>query len=166
MKRISTLLSTSLATLAVAALPAQAVNPHFLSVTGQISGTNLIVSFKEAGLGNNQNIDYTASANSTATYVCVNRGGKNPSAQNKETVSGPVSATGTFNSGNNGQVTASLAILPPSPGAFSCPPGQSLELARVTYSNVQLSDDTNGIVIAFQQTFDTGCLLPNVKGAC
>ena len=34
-------------------------------------------------------IDYTASAQATASSVCVNNGGQNPSAQNKETVNGP-----------------------------------------------------------------------------
>jgi hypothetical protein len=91
---------------------ALAVSPQFVSASANLSGTNLIVSFKEAGLGTNQQITYAASAYSTVTYVCVNRGGANPSAQNKTTISGPVSATGTFSSGKNGQVTASLR--PPS----------------------------------------------------
>lgn len=99
-------------------------------------------------------------------YVCVNRGGKNPSAQNKELVAGPVSATGTFNSGKNGQVTASLAILPPGPGGFTCPPGQSQEIAQVIYTNVRITDDTNNVSLPFNHTFDTGCLPPNVKGSC
>ncbi|MEU7835417.1 MULTISPECIES: hypothetical protein [unclassified Nonomuraea] len=166
MKRLSILVSTPLALLVAAALPAQAVSPHFVSASAQLGGTNLIVSFKEAGLGTNENIDYVASATSTATYVCVNRGGKNPSAQNKQVNSGEVTATGTFSSGRNGQVTASLAILPPSAGTFSCPPGQSLEIAQVTYTSVKITDDTNGVTASIPGTFDTGCLLPNVRGAC
>jgi hypothetical protein len=53
-----------------------------------------------------------------------------------------VIATGTFNSGRNGQDTASLTVSPPL-SDISCPPEQGLELASVTYTNVGLSDTTN-----------------------
>jgi hypothetical protein len=43
---------------------------------------------KEAGLGDNQLVDYVASADASATYACINGGGKHPQAQNKETVNG------------------------------------------------------------------------------
>ncbi len=71
-------------------LPALAVSPHFISATRTLNGNgSLTVNFKEAGLGTNQNINYILTAQATATYVCVNKGGTNPSAQNKTTVSGP-----------------------------------------------------------------------------
>jgi hypothetical protein len=153
---------------AVAALStaALATSPHFVRADAQLSGANLVVSFKEAGLGTNQLITYVANADATATYVCVNRGGGNPSASNKTTVSGPVSATGTFSSGKNGQVTASLTLMPPGPGGFTCPNGQSREIAQVTYTNVSITDTTNGVTESIPGTFATGCLLPNVRGAC
>jgi hypothetical protein len=165
MKRALLVICTPLLLLLAMATPAYADSPHFVRASGQLSGTNLVVSFKEAGLGTNQNIDYLLTASATATYVCVNRGGANPSAQNKTTVSGPVTATGTFNSGKNGQVTASLTASPPGPGSFSCPPGQSREIARVTYSNVVLTDTTNSVSVTLG-AFDSGCLLPDVRGAC
>ena len=159
------LLAAILAMSLVAAAPALAVSPHFVSSNATLNqnGT-LTVNFKEAGLGTNQNINYLLSADATATYVCVNRGGANPSAQNKTTVAGPVSATGTFSSGKNGQVTSSLTVSPPASN-ISCPPGQSLELASVSYTNVVLTDTTNNVSIAVGD-FDSGCLLPNVRGAC
>jgi hypothetical protein len=162
-------LITGIATVAVVAALAPvalAVSPHFINASAKLSGANLDVSFKEAGLGTNQLINYTATADATATYVCVNRGGSNPSASNKTTVSGPVSASGTFSSGKNGNVTASLTLNPPSPGSFSCPPGQSQAIAQVTYTNVQITDTTNGITESIPGTFTTGCLLPDVRGAC
>jgi hypothetical protein len=164
MRRTIAIVAAVLTALAFA-VPAHAVSPHFIRATGTINddGT-LTVSFKEAGLGTNQNIDYVLSGDGTATYVCVNRGGANPSAQNKTTVSGPVEASGTFNSGKNGQVTASLTLSPP-PSDISCPPGQSLELAQASYTGVVLTDTTNAVSIAVGD-FDTGCLLPNVRGAC
>ena len=165
-KRLLIALCAPLVLIVAAATPAHAVSPHFVSASANLSGTNLVVNFKEAGLGTNQLITYTATANATATYVCVNNGGGNPSASNKTTVSGPVSATGTFSSGKNGQVTASLTLSPPGPGGFSCPPGQTQAIAQVTYTDVAITDTTNGITEPIPGTFSTGCLLPNVRGAC
>ena len=165
MRKIGIIAVLSLMALALAAVPALADNPHFIRASGNLNANgSLTVSFKEAGLGTNQNIDYTLTADATATYVCVNRGGANPSAQNKTTVAGPVSASGTFNSGKNGQVTASLTVNPP-PSDISCPPGQSLQLASVSYTNVVLTDTTNNVTIALGD-FSSGCLLPRVRGAC
>jgi len=167
MKKLFVALIAACGLLFGAAGAAQAASPHFIFARGDLSGTNLDVNFKEAGLGTNQLITYVTNADSTATYVCVNRGGANPSAQNKTTVSGPVSATGTFSSGKNGQVTASLTLMPPDSGGFTCPSGQSLEIAQVTYTNVTVTDTTNGITEPVEGSpFDTGCLLPNVRGAC
>jgi hypothetical protein len=166
MKRILVLLFAPLLLMVAFALPAGAVSPHFVRADAALSGTSLTVSFKEAGLGTNQLITYVASADATATYVCVNRGGANPSAANKTTVTAPVSETGTFSSGKNGQVTASLTIAPPGPGSFTCPSGQSLELASASYTNVAITDTTNNVTEPIAGTFSTGCLLPNVRGAC
>ena len=164
--KLSAMLVAALLTLALSVSAVFAVSPHFISASANLSGANLTVSFKEAGLGTNQLITYVASADATAVYVCVNNGGGNPSAKNKTQVSGPVSASGTFSSGKNGNVNASLTLNPPSAGSFSCPSGQDLELASVSYTNVAISDTTNGITEPIAGTFTTGCLLPNVRGAC
>jgi hypothetical protein len=157
--------AAGIAAAALAVPVALAVSPHFVSASGTLNANgSLTVNFKEAGLGTNQNIDYVLSGDATATYVCVNNGGANPSAKNKTTVAGPVSASGTFNSGKNGNVTASLTVNPP-PSDISCPSGQSLELASVSYTNVTLTDTTDNISVALG-TFSSGCLLPNVRGAC
>src|SRR5215475_15137272 len=123
-----------------------AQSPHFVGkVTTTLVDGNAVVSWKEAGLGNNQLITYVASADATATYNCVNGGGQCPNAANKVTVSGPVTATGTFSSGDNGQITQSLTLEPPGPGEFSCPGGQTLTLSEVSYSNITITDTTNNI---------------------
>jgi hypothetical protein len=123
---------------------------------------SLAVNFEEAGLGPNQLINDALTTDATATYVCVKSDGHK--AQTKTTVAGPVSASGTFNSGKNGEVTASLTVAPPS-SDISCPPKQSLELASVSYTNVVLTDTTNSVSIEVGD-FSSGCLLPNVTGAC
>jgi len=160
-----------LAGVIMAAAPAAlAQSPHFVSAGGTVNTDgSLTVNFKEAGLGNNQLIHYAATANASATYVCVNKGGANPSAGNKTTVSGPVSAEGTFNSGKNGNITASLTLTPPPPPpppGFACPPGQKgPQLAQVSYTSVSLTDTTNNIAAPIAGTF-SACVLPNVRGAC
>src|SRR5215475_15746640 len=123
----------------------RAQNAHFIKATATLEDGNAVVSWKEAGLGDNQLITYVASADATATFNCVNGGGQCPNAANKVTVSGPVSATGTFSSGKNGQITASLTLEPPGPGEFSCPGGQTLTLSEVSYSNITITDTTNNI---------------------
>lgn len=123
-----------------------AQNPHFVGKPrATLSGNNVNVCFKEAGLGNNQNITYVASANATATYVCVNNGGQCPNAANKTTVSGPVSSTGTFNSGQNGTISQCLQISPPSAGTFTCPSGQTLTLSQVSYTDIAITDTTTPV---------------------
>lgn len=123
---------------------------------------SLAVNFKEAGLGANQSIEYALTADATATYVCVKTDGYK--AQTKTMVAGPLSASATFNSGKNGDVTASLTGSPPS-SDISCPPKQSLELASASYTNVVLADSTNDVSIEVGD-FSSGCLLPDVTGAC
>jgi hypothetical protein len=134
------------AALACAGAVAWAQSYHFVGpVTSTLVGTDVQVSWKEAGLGNNQKIDYVATADATATFHCVNNGGQCPDAANKVTVSGPVTATGTFTSGQNGHITASLILEPPGPGTFTCPSGQNVTLTEVSYSNIKITDTTNNI---------------------
>jgi hypothetical protein len=125
-----------------------AQHAHFVGkVTATLTAENdAQVCWKEAGLGNNALIEYTATADGTSTFVCVNHGGQCPNAANKITVHGPVSATGTFSSGQNGQITQCLTIDPPGPGTFACPGGQTRTLADVSFTNLSISDDTNDIV--------------------
>src|SRR5260370_6039511 len=104
------------------------------------SGARLATGFKEVGLGSTTTTEkITLSAVGTATYGCINGGGKLPSASNKETVSGPVSGSGNFPV-RNGQTTGgSISAGPPSAGSFTCPSGQKLLLAFVSYTSVLLT---------------------------
>ncbi len=125
-------------------LSMSAQSPHFSRVVAALRGENVVVSFKEAGLGNNQLISYTASANGTAIYACINNGGKNPSAANKVSVNGPVSASALISSGKNGTVTGSVTISPV-PSENFCPNGQTFILAYVSYSGIRITDTTNNV---------------------
>ncbi len=138
--------------------------PHFISASATVdSSGNLVATFKEAGLGTTVSTEtINLSADSTATYACINGGGNHPKASNKETVSGPVSNTGKFPV-RNGQTKGSITVAPTGPGSFSCPSGQKLVLAFVSYTNVTLTGlagDTANIPGTF-----SACLFPGV-GIC
>jgi hypothetical protein len=102
-----------------------------------------VVNWDERGLGN-LNIDYTLTADASAVFACINGGGNHPQAANKETVNAEVSASGSFEP-RNGRITASLTAGPPSAGGFTCPGGQRLVLASVSYTNIVLTDTSNGV---------------------
>ena len=136
---------------------ATAQNAHFVraSATGPDAAGNLAVNFKIAGLGDNQTITVTASADATAVYACQNNGGNFPSDPKKQQVSGPVSASGDFTSGKNGSVTDSLTLMPPA-STLDCPGGQRDVLASVSYTNVAVSSPGVGTVTipgTFSRTF-------------
>jgi hypothetical protein len=128
------------------AAPVLAANPHFIWVKASADeDANLIVEFKEAGLGNNQLVQIEARADAVAAYACQNKGGKFPHAANKHLVAEPVSAAGEFESGKNGNVTDSITVSPPeadAPPDF-CPGKQHLELVGVRYENIQACDVTD-----------------------
>ena len=144
MKKKSLLVTVAVVvTVVLSATAAHAVAAKFHSATGAVNnGGALVVSFDERGLGGD-NIDYTLTADASAVFACINGGGKHPQAANKETVNSEVSASGSFEV-KNGRVVASLTAGPPSAGDFSCPSGQRLVFASVSYSNIVLTDTTNG----------------------
>jgi hypothetical protein len=156
------ILRTSLAALAIVALGATAASagtghPHFIksatSVT--LSGKNLEVTFKEAGLPSGAVETITTSATATTTYECVNGGGHNPKASNKTTTVTHVSKSGTFTANKNGNVVGTQTLSPPTASqlGFSCPPGQTVTFVSVTYSNVTVTDETSGASISLPGTF-------------
>src|SRR5260370_24713125 len=116
--------------------------PHFASATSSVNNSGaLAVSFDERGLGNG-NINYTLTAHGSATYACINKGGNHPQAANKETVNSEVSAAPSFEA-KNGPVQASLSARPLSAGSFSCPGGERLRLAAVSFTEVLVPGTTN-----------------------
>jgi len=118
---------------------------HFFSASASINDSGaLVVAWDESGVGQ-QTVSYALTANGTATYACINGGGNHPKATNKATVNGPVSASGSFPATKNGRIVGSLSAGPPSAGSFSCPSGQTLVLASVSYSNIVLTDTTNDV---------------------
>jgi hypothetical protein len=160
-------LATALAAIVLTAGPAAADSPHFISEgTASIlsSGAYQVSKFKEAGLGNTVSTEsITLSATATATYACVNGGGKHPKATNKASTTGQVSNTGSFPV-RNGSTTGTLAVGPPPAPAFSppCNPPMTVVIAQVSYTNVVLTGlagDTSA------EPSLSACLFPGI-GIC
>lgn len=128
---------------------ATAIHPHFTraSAAGPSATGDLAVSFKLAGLGDNQTLTITASVQASAVYACRNHGGNFPSDPKKTESTGVVTASGEFTSGKNGQITGGLTVRPPA-ATLSCPPGQKVVLVSVTYSGVRIDAGVASISVS------------------
>ena len=124
---------------AIAAPAAWAGSPHFIQSATSVSRSDstLTVSGKEAGLGNELQVNDVLSA----TALCINGGGNHPKAANKESVS----TEGTFPV-QNGKADFSLSVT----ASFSpsCSPPMTVE-----FTNVSVTDTTNGITLNIPGTF-------------
>jgi hypothetical protein len=125
-------------------------SPHFIAKpTGvSLSGSDLISTFKEAGLSAGSTVTIVTSGDAAITYECVNGGGNNPSASNKTTTSTQFGTSGEFTAEKNGSLTGSQTTSAPSAASlgFACPGGQQVVLVSVSYSNVFINDTTTGSV--------------------
>ena len=126
-----TCLAAALGAFALVAPSAFAGNPHFVddTVTATRTGNALSVTGKEAGLGDESQVHIVV----TATAQCINPGGHNPEAANKQSVS----AAGDFPV-QNGQAQFSLSVT----ATFQpdCTPPMT-----VAFTDVTVSDVTGGL---------------------
>lgn len=168
MRRLLIMIISCVATMILGAGVAAAApngNPHFIknATSASLSGSSLVVSFKEAGLpsGAVETVQVTATA--TENWFCVNNGSGNPQASNKRTSVSTASASGQFTADINGNITGSLTVTAPAaPAGFSCPSGQTLELGSITYSSITITDLTSGATLSLG-TVSSGCLLSGVR---
>jgi hypothetical protein len=118
---------------------------HFFSdTTASVANSGaLTVHIDEAGLGTGE-VLYSLSAEASATYACINGGGNHPKAANKETFHEQLSEGASFQP-KHGRVQADMSAGPLSAGSFTCPGGQKLVLAAVSYSNIVLTDTINKV---------------------
>jgi len=115
---------------------------HFFSADASVASSGaLVVAFDETGLGNTD-VNYTLTAQATAVYACFNNGSKHPAASNKV---GPSALSASLSNvkPKNGRVISSITVGPPANTTLSCPSGQNLVLACVSYSDILLTDTTN-----------------------
>jgi hypothetical protein len=148
------------------ASPAYAGLPHFKTVSvslaaGSSAATrsaassaatsaelpDLLFTWIEVGLGT-PDVNYTLSTVVTATFGCVNGGGKHPSATNKITITAPVKTTVGLTADKNGRITGSVVLDTGSvspPTSFSCPSGQTLAALSAIFTQNMITDMTNGV---------------------
>jgi len=124
-------------TLVLGTQAAFAGSPHFVTADASRSGNTLSVAFKEAGLGNEQQVHVVLSA----TALCINGGGKHPRAVNKESVS----AADDFPV-QNGKAEGTLSVT----ATFQpeCVPPMTVQFTDVT-----LVDETSGARANIPGTF-------------
>lgn len=134
------LISVALAVFAAGALGASvawAGSPHFVTVSATRSGNSLTVSGKEAGLGDEPDVNILV----TATAECVNKGEKHPKAENKESLSKKEEVP-VQNGKANFSFTLTASFQP------ECSPPMSVE-----FTNVTVTDETNDITVKLNGTF-------------
>jgi hypothetical protein len=135
---------------------------HFFSASASVSSSGqLLLSWDEAGVGQ-QLVSYSVDiVSQSAIYACFNNGGNHPQASNKEGPSGPSSTDlGSFSPTNGRVVVKNLAVNgTPLASTLTCPSGQTLRLVQVTYTLGNLTDTTNRVSIALNSpgcvSFDT-----------
>jgi hypothetical protein len=121
--------------LVLIASPAHAGSPHFVksAFTFDISGDTLTVSGKEAGLGDETQVHIELVAEAS----CINNGGKNPSAANKDSFG----AEGDFPV-QNGKAEFTLSVT--ADFQPSCSPPMTVDWTRVT-----VTDTEHGVTASF-----------------
>jgi hypothetical protein len=139
MRRMILAALAALAALAVGvgAPAAWAGSPHFVTVEATRSGNTLTVSGKEAGLGDEEQIEIVLSA----TAECINKGEQHPKAENKQSVTSAAKVPV-----QNGKANFSLELT----ATFKpeCAPPMT-----VAFTNVKVEDTTNGLRANLPGTF-------------
>jgi len=157
MNRARIIATSALGALSLVSSFAFAGNAHFIknATDAELSGANLVVNFKEAGLESGSVETVTVACNASVVYECVNGGSKNPSADNKKVFDTKLSASGQFSADKNGNIEGTLTLAPATAAqvGFSCPNGQTTTFVAVTYSGCSLTDSTSGAFMTFSGSF-------------
>jgi hypothetical protein len=137
-RRILIGLALTASLLLALALPASAGNPHFVEASATRVGDSLVVSGKEVGLGDEDQVRIVVSA----TAACINPGKKKPSAENKSDVS-----TGVDVPVQNGKAEFEIPL-----GTGDIDPDCSPPMT-IEFSDVTITDVTNGVTTQIPGTF-------------
>ena len=158
MKKLSILTCTMIA-LGFMATTVRAQSPHFIKGPTASLDTNTgeyCVSFKEAGLGSGP-VTYTLTAG-TGTffyYQCFTRSGNQPQGS-PNGVSGSGDSTSTTITPHNGQVSATICLIP-TPGGHCQGGGLVLRLVGTDYDNVTFSDGMGTNITIANTCSGVGC---------
>ena len=175
MRKLGIIAVLSLMALAIAAVPALAAkptdtgggSPHFIknATFSSLDGANLVANFKETGLASGATETITLAATVDTTYECVTGGSTNPAAANKKTFRTTESTSGEFTADKNGNIVGDLTLTAPTAEelGFTCPPGQTVTLVSVKYTDVTLTDADTGISTGLANQTYTNPDAPPVK---
>ncbi|MFL6592051.1 MAG: hypothetical protein ACJ8GK_05015 [Luteimonas sp.] len=131
--------------LALVSTAAIAGHPHYLRApSASLGSPKVIVNWTEVGLGSADGVNYVANATAAARYQCINRGNNCPAASNKADALADISVGGTFTVDKNGKITGTL-IIPAPTGALVCPGNQVVGVVSAVFTNIRLTDLTNGV---------------------
>ncbi|MCH6471857.1 hypothetical protein [Sinomonas terrae] len=154
MRKIIATLGAALLALFAWTAPAQAStggsgNPHFVYITPSVSGSNLVVNFKEAGVGAGASVTVSTAATYDFVLGCINGGSNHPKASNKTAFSSSQSASQTFTANAGGNVVANLTLTPPANqlSYLTCPSGQTTTLLSASWTDLSITDATNSITV-------------------
>jgi hypothetical protein len=139
-RRSPFILLVSVLTVVLLAPQALAANPHFIrnaTSATQTAANEVTVTFKLAGLGAGEAVDVTASVPVLIEEQCVNRGGNEPQAANKQRTQTTVTETERFIADEHGHVVGTIVLTAPE-GSLVCPPGQT-KTSTTTFGDVTLS---------------------------
>jgi hypothetical protein len=106
------------------------------------------VVFNEVGLQAGQRIDYRLSASATANYACNST--TRLDQTNQQAVTASVVASGSFVADGTGSVMNQLTLQPPAAPNTTCSAGYERGIWKISYSDVQTKDTTNGVAHAEQ----------------
>jgi hypothetical protein len=134
------------ATAIAMATAAWASSPHFIYANGSLSSIgDYVASWKEAGLANSP-VTYSLTAGYTqAWYQCYTKSNNMPQGSPNSVSQSNATTQGTFPPSHNGQITAALTLEPTPPVAGCQGGGLKLCLTSVTYTDMVLKDETNGV---------------------
>jgi hypothetical protein len=159
MKKLSILSCTMIALLGLMATTVRAQSPHYITgPTAALSGNDYCVTFKEAGLGSTP-VTYTitAGAGTVFTFQCFTKSGNMPQGA-PNGVSGSGESMTTTITPHNGQITATLCLIPEQDGAGCQGGGLVLKLIGVDYDNVTFTDTGTNQTLTLQDLcLGSGC---------
>lgn len=134
-------------------------SPHFIknATTASLSGSDLVVKFKETGLQSGSVETVTVAATLSATYQCINNGGRNPNDPKKTTINVAVSESEDFTADRNGNITGTVTVsAPEADTVLDCPSGQTAILTAWKYTNISITDETSGAFLSIRGEFSGG----------
>jgi hypothetical protein len=107
-------------------------NPHYVvDPTITISGTDLVLSAKAAGLGDVPDVDFTVTGTLDVFSRCYNHGGNKPQADNKQET---INVNATFSTPvRNGQTTIHNQIVATATSTLNCPGNQVVVIESIDY---------------------------------